>query len=117
MKNNTKILLGLGLIGLAYYLWQKSNKPKGSSSKPLEIKAGNYKLKDNVGGVVMNGPTLIEYNFNAGDIIEARPMNVKKGWERIVILKTTPDGKMPCEGFECIGQVWVDIPLNLVENV
>ena len=43
-----KILLGLGLIGLAYYLWQKSNKPKGSSSKPLEIKAGNYKLKDKV---------------------------------------------------------------------
>ena len=26
MEKNTKILLGLGLIGLAYYLWQKSSK-------------------------------------------------------------------------------------------
>ena len=26
MQKNTKILLGLGLIGLAYYLWQKSSK-------------------------------------------------------------------------------------------
>lgn len=26
MEKNTKILLGLGLIGLAYYLWQRSNK-------------------------------------------------------------------------------------------
>lgn len=32
MQKNTKILLGLGLIGLAYYLWQKSSKQKGLPS-------------------------------------------------------------------------------------
>lgn len=38
MDKNTKILLGLGLIGLAYYLWQKSSKIKGLPSviKPNE---------------------------------------------------------------------------------
>lgn len=30
MQKNTKILLGLGLIGLAYYLWQKSNKQESN---------------------------------------------------------------------------------------
>jgi hypothetical protein len=38
MQKNTKILLGLGLIGIAYYLWQKSSKIKGLPSviKPNE---------------------------------------------------------------------------------
>lgn len=38
MQKNTKILLGLGLIGLAYYLWQKSSKLKGLPSviKPID---------------------------------------------------------------------------------
>ena len=32
MQKNTKILLGLGLIGLAYYLWQRSSKQDVNSN-------------------------------------------------------------------------------------
>jgi len=32
MQKNTKIILGLGLIGLAYYLWQRSSKQDVNSN-------------------------------------------------------------------------------------
>jgi hypothetical protein len=37
MQKNTKILLGLGLIGLAYYLWQKSKRNQVSSENPNQV--------------------------------------------------------------------------------
>lgn len=36
MEKNTKILLGLGLIGLAYYLWQRSSKQDVNSNIPTD---------------------------------------------------------------------------------
>jgi len=119
MERNTKILLGVGAGVLAYLIYRASKTQSSNDNQNIsessDIPAGAYRLKEDISGAVVYGDKTIEYNFKAGDLVIARPMEVRKGSEKIIILKTTPDGKMPCEGFSCIGQVWVDIPLDKAE--
>lgn len=70
MQKNTKILLGLGLIGLAYYLWQRSSKQDVNSNiqtgeqEPFESEEEKNAFYDvslskyQVGGRPQNGDKL-----------------------------------------------------------
>jgi hypothetical protein len=83
MQKNTKILLGLGLIGLAYYLWQRSSKQNVNSNIPTDraipIVAGNPIQESEIGSA---------YGYDTPYMPQAKP-EIGSAYMDVVIPKGT----------------------------
>lgn len=142
MTNNTKILLGVGAIALAYYFYTKRSKggtqsqvgttpspsPKNggigaipkeqpTKSEPKTI-PNAYRLKEDFSKSVMTRPNVyVDVKFKKGQIISAlrNPYESQSTAVGMGALSTTPQGGLP--NFQMDGQVWISIPERLLEKV
>lgn len=118
MQKNTKILLGLGLIGLAYYLWNKSSKQITATSviEPTKSSKPNIKgeyavledFKSTLNGKTPTMPDKI-IQFRKDEIIGAAIYPYDNQ------LYTTYDKKIP--DFEMVGASLILVPKEKVELI
>jgi hypothetical protein len=130
MNKQTKILIGLGIIGIAvYYFYRKSFK-NGVQQVPKEESQGES--TSYVDGVIERPFPIVKYKFvkpfsvnwfstptikgtktfNIGDVIETK-MNREFG--NSLVTYTQLNGTAP--DFDMDGQPWLEIPINVLEEV
>ncbi len=131
MNNTNKVLLAIGIGGLAYYIWKKTkNKPISEPAPepvmPSELSYDvNSKPKVAYDFIEPHTIELRDYmqqvigtkTFNKGDIIITRE-RTPSPTERLVDCKctyTTIDGQAP--DFDMVGQNWYEIPLSKLSRL